>query len=150
MSDRIQAVTPLYRVGAALFLRLRFSRDITQQREMNKNPERPRKNFNAYDRPIEWYRLPFAIKLAVLNLWRAEQGDFPPFVSDTAADEYSTNPGTEALLGVGKPTHADRRAPQFGGMIKVVVVMLCVVAIGIAVYFLNTLAPIATAPAPAP
>ena len=117
---------------------------------MNKTPEPPRKNFNAYDRPIEWYRLPFAIKLAVLNLWRAEQGDPTPFVSDTAADEYSTNLGTEALPGVGKPSHGDRRAPQFGGIIKVVVVMLFVVAIGIAVYFLNTLAPIATAPAPAP
>jgi hypothetical protein len=35
---------------------------------MNKTPERLRKNFNAFDRPIEWYRLPFAIKLAVLNL----------------------------------------------------------------------------------
>ena len=70
-------------------------------------------------------------------------------MSDTAADEYSTNLDTEALPGVGKPSHADRRAPQFGGMMKVVVVMLFVVAIGIAVYFLNTLAPIATAPAPA-
>ena len=55
---------------------------------MNKTPERPEKNFNAYDRPFEWYRLPFAIKLAVLNLWRAEQADLPPFVSDTAANEY--------------------------------------------------------------
>ena len=117
---------------------------------MNKTPERPRKNFNAYDRPIEWYRLPFAIKLAVLNLWRAEQADPPPFVSDTAADEYSTGPGTEALSGAVKPSDADPRAPYFGRLMKVAVVMLFVLAIGIAVYLLNTLAPIATAPVPAP
>jgi hypothetical protein len=117
---------------------------------MNKTPERPRKNFNAYDRPIEWYRLPFAIKLAVLNLWRAEQADPPPFESDTAADEYSTGPGTEVLSGAAKPSDTDRRAAQFGGLMKVAVVMLFVLAIGIAAYFLNTLAPIATAPAPAP
>jgi hypothetical protein len=113
---------------------------------MNKTPERPRKNFNAYDRPIEWYRLPFAIKLAVLNLWRAEQAAPPPFVSDTAVDEYSTGPGMEAA----KPSDADRRALYYGGLIKVAVVMLLVLAIGIAVYFLNTLAPIAKVPAPAP
>jgi hypothetical protein len=117
---------------------------------MNRTPERLRKNFNAYDRPIEWYRLPFAIKLAVLNLWRAEQTDPPPIESDTAADEYSTGPGTEAFSGAGKPPDADRRALYYGGLIKVAVVMLLVLAIGIAVYFLNALAPIATAPAPAP
>lgn len=117
---------------------------------MNKTPERPEKNFNAYDRPFEWYRLPFAIKLAVLNLWRAEQADLPPFVSDTAANEYSTSLGTEADLGAAKPSDADRSARQFGNWMKVVVVMLFVLAIGIAVYFLNTFAPISTAPVPAP
>jgi hypothetical protein len=117
---------------------------------MNKTPERHRKNFNAYDRPIEWYRLPFAIKLAVLNLWRAEQVESPSFESDTAADEYSTSPGTEATSGVARPSDADRRALYYGGLIKPVVVMLLILAIGIAAYFLNTLAPIATAPTPAP
>jgi hypothetical protein len=117
---------------------------------MNKTPERPEKNFNAYDRPFEWYRLPFAIKLAVLNLWRAEQADPPPFVSDTAANEYSTSPGTAADSRAAKPSDADRGARQFGNWMKVVVVMLFVLAIGIAVYFLNTFAPIATAPAPVP
>lgn len=117
---------------------------------MNNPPGRTRKNFNAYDRPIEWYRLPFAIKLAVLNLWRAEQADPPPIESDTAADEYSAGPDTETQTEAPKPPDADRRAPGFGGLMKVVVVMLFVLAIGIAVYFLNTLAPIATAPAPAP
>src|ERR1700730_4731213 len=104
---------------------------------MNKTPERPRKNFNAYDRPIEWYRLPLAIKLAVLNLWRAEQADSPSFESDTATDEYSTGPATETPSRFAKPSDTDRRAAQFGGLMKVFVVMLFVLAIGIAVYFLN-------------
>jgi hypothetical protein len=117
---------------------------------MNKTPERRRKNFNAFDRPIEWYRLPFAIKLAVLNLWRAEQADSPSFESDTATDEYSTGPGTETPSRVARPSDADRRTLYYGGLIKVVVVMLFVLAIGIAAYFLNMLAPIATAPTPAP
>ena len=100
---------------------------------MNKTPERPRKNFTAC-----W---PCSTYGALSK---------PPFVSDTAADEYSTGPGMEALSGAVKPSDADPRAPYFGGLMKVAVVMLFVLAIGIAVYLLNTLAPIATAPVPAP
>ena len=36
-------------------------------------PERPRKRFDPLARPFDWYRLPLAIKLAVIRLWRVEQ-----------------------------------------------------------------------------
>ena len=36
-------------------------------------PQRPRKRFDPLARPFEWYRLPLAIKLGVLQLWRKEQ-----------------------------------------------------------------------------
>jgi len=35
--------------------------------------EQPRKRFDPFARPFDWYRLPLAIKLAVVNLWRVEQ-----------------------------------------------------------------------------
>jgi len=41
-------------------------------------PERPRKRFDPFARPFDWYRLPHAIKLAVINLWRAEQAPSKP------------------------------------------------------------------------
>ena len=39
--------------------------------------ERPRKRFDPLARPFEWYRLPLAIKLAFLQLWRKEQDTTP-------------------------------------------------------------------------
>jgi hypothetical protein len=39
--------------------------------------ERPRKRFDPLARPFEWYRLPLAIKLAFLQLWRKEQDTAP-------------------------------------------------------------------------
>jgi len=39
--------------------------------------ERPRKRFDPLARPFEWYRLPLAIKLAFLQLWRKEQDAAP-------------------------------------------------------------------------
>jgi len=121
------AATPAAATASgATFKPLPASQGTSRSREaMNNTPERTRKNFNAYDRPIEWYRLPFAIKLAVLNLWRAEQADPPPIESDTVADEYSAGPGTETHSEAPKPSDADRRAPEFGGLMKVVVVMPC-------------------------
>jgi hypothetical protein len=114
---------------------------------MNKTPERPRKNFNAYDRPLEWYRLPFAIKLAVLNLWRAEQAN-PSFERDPAAEDDPTGSSPvevprAALGSLNRPRLRD-------GMLKGLVVVLLIVAIGIGVYCLNSLAPIPTAPALTP
>ena len=47
----------------------------------------------------------------MLNLWRAEQADPPPFVSDTAANEYSTSPGMEAHSGAAKPSDARPSRP---------------------------------------
>ncbi len=41
-------------------------------------PQRRRKKFDPLARPFEWYRLPLAIKLAVLQLWRKEQDITPP------------------------------------------------------------------------
>lgn len=42
------------------------------------HPDRRRKRFDPLARPFEWYRLPLAIKLAVLQLWRKEQDAAPP------------------------------------------------------------------------
>jgi hypothetical protein len=109
---------------------------------MNKTPERPRKNFNAYDRPLEWYRLPFAIKLAVLNLWRAEQARDPAAEDDPTGSSPVEVP--RAALG-----SLDRRRLR-DGMLKGLVVVLLIVAIGIGVYCLNSLAPVPTAPALTP
>jgi hypothetical protein len=117
---------------------------------MNKTPERPRKNFNAYDRPLEWYRLPFAIKLAVLNLWRAEQASDPSLEMDPGAEDDATGSNREegprtALRSL------DRRRRYFReAMLKGMVVVLLIVAVGIGVYCLNTLAPVPTAPALTP
>lgn len=36
-------------------------------------PGRQRKRFDPLARPFEWYRLPLAIKLAFMQLWRREQ-----------------------------------------------------------------------------
>ena len=116
---------------------------------MNKTPERPRKNFNAYDRPLEWYRLPFATKLAVHNLWCAEQASDPSFERGPAAeDDASSSPeeGPRTAL-----RSLDRRRLYYrGAMLKGVVVMLLIVSIGIGVYCLNFLAPVPTAPALTP
>ena len=99
---------------------------------MNKTPERPRKNFNAYDRPLEWYRLPFAIKLAVLNLWRAEQASAP---SSRGILRRRTMQQVQALrrsleLHFGPLTVV----ASIIGRVKGVVVLLLIVAIGIGVF----------------
>jgi hypothetical protein len=117
---------------------------------MNKTPERSRKNFNAYDRPLEWYRLPFAIKLAVLNLWRAEQASDPSFEGDSAQEDDATGSNPEEGPRTGLRSLDRRRLYFRGAMLKGVVVVLLVVAIGIGVYCLNTLAPVPTAPALTP
>jgi hypothetical protein len=36
-------------------------------------PDRQRKRFDPLARPFEWYKLPLAIKLAFMQLWRREQ-----------------------------------------------------------------------------
>ena len=36
-------------------------------------PDRRRKRFDPLARPFEWYKLPLAIKLAFMQLWRREQ-----------------------------------------------------------------------------
>jgi hypothetical protein len=53
---------------------------------MDPDPPRkqPRKRFDPFARPMDWYRLPMAIKLAVINLWRVEQSPQEP-------DEESTS-----------------------------------------------------------
>jgi hypothetical protein len=117
---------------------------------MNKTPERPRKNFNAYDRPLEWYRLPFAIKLAVLNLWRAEQASDPSFERDPAEEDDATGSSREDGPRTALRSLDRGRLYYRGAMLKGVVVVLLIVAIGIGVYCLNTLAPVPTAPAVTP
>ena len=102
---------------------------------MNKTPERPRKNFNAYDRPLEWYRLPFAIKLAVLNLWRAEQESDPSFEMDPAEEDDATGSNPEEGPRTALRSLDRRRLYFRGAMLKGVVVVLLVVAIGIGVYY---------------
>jgi hypothetical protein len=114
---------------------------------MNKTPERPRKNFNAYDRPLEWYRLPFAIKLAVLNLWRAEQARAPSFERDPAAEDDATGSSPVEVPRTALRS-LDRRRLDY--RLKGLVVLLLIVAIGIGVYCLNFLAPVPTAPALTP
>ncbi len=36
------------------------------------------REFDPFARPMDWYRLPLAIKLAVINLWRVEQDPAQP------------------------------------------------------------------------
>jgi hypothetical protein len=43
----------------------------------NETPERRRKRFDPLARSFEWYRLPLAIKLAFMQLWRREQDAVP-------------------------------------------------------------------------
>jgi hypothetical protein len=49
-------------------------------------PDKPRKKFDVLARPVDWYRLPLAIKLAIINLWRVEQDPAKP------ADEPTRRP----------------------------------------------------------
>jgi hypothetical protein len=44
----------------------------------NETRDRRRKRFDPLARPFEWYRLPLAIKLAFMQLWRKEQDLAPP------------------------------------------------------------------------
>jgi len=46
--------------------------------DRNKTTESSRKRFDPLARPFEWYRLPLAIKLAFMQLWRREQDLAPP------------------------------------------------------------------------
>ena len=49
------------------------------------SPERRRKRFDPLARPFEWYKLPLAIKLAFMQLWRREH-DSPTQPSRRAKD----------------------------------------------------------------
>ena len=44
----------------------------------NDKPGQLRKRFDPFARPFDWYRLPLAIKLAVISLWRVEQDPSKP------------------------------------------------------------------------
>jgi hypothetical protein len=46
--------------------------------DSDEKPERPRNRFDPFARPMDWYRIPLAIKLAVINLWRVEQDPAKP------------------------------------------------------------------------
>jgi hypothetical protein len=46
--------------------------------DRDEEPERPPNRFDPFARAIEWYRLPMAIKLAFVNLWRVDQDAAKP------------------------------------------------------------------------
>ncbi len=46
---------------------------VSEDMDRNKTTESSRKRFDPLARPFEWYRLPLAIKLAFMQLWRREQ-----------------------------------------------------------------------------
>ena len=107
------AATPAAATASgATFKPLPASQGTSRSREaMNNTPERTRKNFNAYDRPIEWYRLPFAIKLAVLNLWRAErlQSRVTPWrtsIQQVRARRHTQKPRSRLMPTVAPPNSA--------------------------------------------
>jgi hypothetical protein len=54
--------------------------------EGNETQDRKRKRFDPLARPFEWYRLPLAIKLAFMQLWRREQETVPTRPSGRAKD----------------------------------------------------------------
>ena len=54
--------------------------------DRNDTPSRRRKTFDPLARPFEWYRLPLAIKLAFMQLWRREQDARPTQPAERATD----------------------------------------------------------------
>ena len=96
----------------------------------NNKTEQPRERFDPLARPLDWYRLPLAIKLAVINLWRVEQEQ------DPATQTRSSEEGV--ALKPLQPGDVRRSTYYYDdGMLPWVAVIVLIVVVALAVFYLN-------------